>query len=115
VIDVLAKGTGAFSHGQTYQAHPLACRAALEVQRIIRDDDLVSNVRAQGKLLGQLLHDKLSLHPHVGNIRGQGLFWGVEFVKDKATRTPFDPIYAVAMGIHELGKLPDPCRCGFGR
>lgn len=113
VIDVLARGSGAFSHGQTYQAHPLACRAALEVQRIIRDDDLVSNVRAQGKLLGQLLRDKLSSHPHVGNIRGQGLFWGVELVKDKATRTPFDPIHAVAMGIHELGKLRDPCRCGF--
>jgi adenosylmethionine-8-amino-7-oxononanoate aminotransferase len=106
VIDVLARGTGAFSHGQTYQAHPLACRAALEVQRIIRDDDLVSNVRVQGKLLGQLLHDKLSSHPHVGNIRGQGLFWGIEFVQDKATRTPFDPLLAVGMGIHELGELP---------
>lgn len=108
VIDVLAKGSGAFSHGQTYQAHPLACRAALEVQRIIRDDDLVSNVRAQGKLLGQLLRDQLSSHPHVGNIRGQGLFWGVEIVKDKATRKPFDPIHAVAMGLHELGKLAMP-------
>jgi adenosylmethionine-8-amino-7-oxononanoate aminotransferase len=115
VIDVLARGTGAFSHGQTYQAHPLACRAALEVQRIIREDDLVSNVRAQGKLLGQLLHDELSTHPHVGNIRGQGLFWGIEFVKDKATRTPFDPLHAVALGIHELGKLPDRCFCGFDR
>ena len=107
VIDVLAQGSGAFSHGQTYQAHPLACRAALEVQRIIRDDDLVSNVRAQGQLLGQLLRDKLSSHPHVGDIRGQGLFWGVEIVEDKATRTPFDPTYAVAMGLHELGEFPD--------
>ena len=113
VIDVLARGTGAFSHGQTYQAHPLACRAALEVQRIIRDDDLVSNVRVQGKLLGQLLRDKLSAHPHVGDIRGQGLFWGVELVKDKATQTPFSPLDAVAMGIHELGKLPDVRHCGF--
>jgi adenosylmethionine-8-amino-7-oxononanoate aminotransferase len=106
VIDVLARGTGAFSHGQTYQAHPLACRAALEVQRIIRDEDLVSNVRVQGKLLGQLLRDKLSSHPHVGNIRGQGLFWGIEFVQDKATQTPFDPLLAVGMGVHELGELP---------
>jgi adenosylmethionine-8-amino-7-oxononanoate aminotransferase len=106
VIDVLARGTGAFSHGQTYQAHPLACRAALEVQRIVRDDDLVSNVRVQGKLLGQLLRDKLSSHPHIGNIRGQGLFWGIEFVQDKATKTPFDPLLAVAMGVHELGELP---------
>lgn len=106
VIDVLSKGTGAFSHGQTYQAHPVACRAALEVQRIIQDDDLVSNVRMQGKLLGQLLSEKLSTHRFVGNVRGQGLFWGIEFVRDKATKAPFDPADAVAMGIHELGKYP---------
>ena len=104
VIGALAKGTGAFSHGQTYQAHPLACRAALEVQRIIRDDDLVSNVRAQGKLLGQLLREKMSSHRYVGNIRGQGLFWGIEFVEDKATQRPFHPTRAVAMGVHELGE-----------
>ena len=104
VIDVLAKGTGAFSHGQTYQAHPMACRAALEVQRVIQDEDLVSNVRTQGKLLGKLLRDRLSTHKFVGSIRGQGLFWGIEFVRDKATKMPFDPSLAVAMGIHELGK-----------
>ncbi|KAL1587845.1 hypothetical protein WHR41_03574 [Cladosporium halotolerans] len=103
VVEVLSKGTGSFSHGQTYQAHPLACRAALEVQRIIQEDDLVSNVRAQGKLLGRLLQDKLSKHPHVGNIRGQGLFWGIEFVEDKETGSPFDPARNVAMEIHELG------------
>jgi len=104
VVDVLARGTGAFSHGQTYQAHPLACRAALEVQRIIQDDDLVRNVRAQGKLLGKLLRDRLSTHQFVGSIRGQGLFWGIEFVQDKATKMSFDPSLAVGMGIHELGK-----------
>lgn len=105
VVEVLSKGTGSFSHGQTYQAHPLACRAALEVQRIIQEDDLVSNVRAQGKLLGRLLQDKLSKHPHVGNIRGQGLFWGIEFVEDNETGSPFDPARNVAMEIHELGEL----------
>lgn len=104
VVNVLAKGTGSFSHGQTYQAHPLACRAALEVQRIIQEDDLINNVRAQGKLLGRLLQEKLSTHPHVGDIRGQGLFWGIEFVKDKATGSPFDPSHGVAMGVHELGE-----------
>jgi len=105
IIDVLAKGTGAFSHGQTYQAHPMACRAALEVQRVIQDDDLVSNVRIQGKLLGKLLRDRLSTHQFVGSVRGQGLFWGIEFVQDKATKASFDPALAVAMGIHELGKM----------
>ncbi|KAK4574976.1 hypothetical protein LTR86_000826 [Recurvomyces mirabilis] len=103
VIDALRKGAGAFSHGQTYQGHPLACRAALEVQRIIRDDDLVANVRKQGALLEKLLKEKLSLHPAVGDIRGQGLFWGIEFVTNKTTKAPFDPLEAVAMGVHELG------------
>ena len=70
----------------------------------IFDDDLVSNVRAQGKLLGKLLRDRLSTHQFVGSIRGQGLFWGIEFVRDKATKMPFDPVLAVGMGMHELGK-----------
>ncbi|EME48083.1 hypothetical protein DOTSEDRAFT_69875 [Dothistroma septosporum NZE10] len=103
VVNALERGTGAFSHGQTYQGHPLACRAALEVQRIIRDNDLVTNVRKQGALLGRLLHKKLSNHAAVGNIRGRGLFWGIEFVQDKITKEPFDPSEGIAMAIHELG------------
>ena len=104
VVDVLQAGTGAFAHGQTYQGHPVACRAALEVQRIIAEEDLVANVRAQGQLLGDLLHEKLGAHPAVGNIRGKGLFWGIEFVADKGTKRPFEPSELVAMGVHELGK-----------
>jgi adenosylmethionine-8-amino-7-oxononanoate aminotransferase len=104
VVDVLKYGTGAFSHGQTYQGHPLACTAALEVQRIIAEEDLVANVRKQGALLGQLLKEKLEKHPAVGDIRGKGLFWGIEFVSNKATKEPFAPEEGVAMGVHELGK-----------
>ncbi len=77
IVDALDKGTGAFSHGQTYQGHPLACAAALEVQRIIREDGLVENVRKMGQLLSDLLRQRLSQHPNVGDIRGRGLFWGV--------------------------------------
>lgn len=77
VIDVLRKGTGAFSHGQTYQGHPVACAAALEVQRIIREEGLVDNVRRMGELLASLLEEQLGSHPYVGDIRGRGLFWGV--------------------------------------
>lgn len=77
VADALESGSGAFSHGHTYQGHPVACAAALEVQRIIREDNLVANVRARGIQLGSLLHEYLDDHPHVGNIRGKGLFWGV--------------------------------------
>lgn len=66
-----------FSHGHTYQGHPVGCAAALEVQRIIREDNLVENVRQNGNLLGKLLHRYLVGHPYVGNVRGKGLFWGV--------------------------------------
>lgn len=64
-------------HGQTYQAHPTVCAAALEVQRIIAADDLLANVKLMGEYLERALRNKLGDHPHVGNIRGRGLFWGV--------------------------------------
>ncbi|KAK4505597.1 hypothetical protein PRZ48_003560 [Zasmidium cellare] len=103
IVDTLKLGSGAFSHGQTYQGHPLACRAAFEVQKIIQQDDLVANVRKQGALLEKLLKEKLLGMPAVGDVRGKGLFWGVEFVMNKRTKEPFDPAMGVAMGVHELG------------
>ena len=109
VIDCLTRGTGAFSHGQTYQGHPLACRAGLEVQRVIRDEDLMANVRRQGALLGKLLEQKVGSHWTVGNIRGKGLFWGIEFVSNKVSKAPFEPSDAIAMGIHELGESSLVC------
>jgi adenosylmethionine-8-amino-7-oxononanoate aminotransferase len=77
VVTALDNGTGAFAHGQTYQGHPVACAAALEVQRIIREQGLVENVRRMGKILSSQLKQRLVGHPHVGDIRGRGLFWGV--------------------------------------
>lgn len=77
VVDALDKGTGAFAHGQTYQGHPIACAAALEVQRIVREEKLMDNVMAMGKLLEEGLKARLGGHPNVGDIRGRGLFWGV--------------------------------------
>ena len=104
VIDILYNGSGTFSHGQTYQGHPVACRAAVEVQRIIRDEDMVTNVRAKGALLGRLLKEKLGNYWAVGDIRGKGLFWGIEFVSNQKAKTTFEPGEAIAMGIHEFGK-----------
>ncbi|KAI9721582.1 MAG: hypothetical protein M1828_005072 [Chrysothrix sp. TS-e1954] len=101
VVDVLDAGTGAFSSGQTYQGHPIACAAALEVQKIIREDDLVTNVREKGDLLSSLLRQELIDHPFVGDIRGRGLFWGIEFVQNKTTKEPFAPTRGVAMGVHQ--------------
>ncbi|KAI0523636.1 exocyst complex protein exo70 [Xylaria bambusicola] len=109
VIEAFEAGTGSFVHGQTYQAHPVTCAAALEVQKIIREENLVQNVSKMGKLLSARLKDLLASHPHVGDIRGKGLFWGIEFVKNKTTNEPFHSSLGVAFGIAELGITKPYC------
>jgi adenosylmethionine-8-amino-7-oxononanoate aminotransferase len=69
-----------FSHGHTYQGHPVGCAAALEVQKIMKEENLVENVRINGQYLGELLHKQLDSHPNVGNIRGRGFFWSVGLI-----------------------------------
>ena len=91
IVDAVRAGSGAFLHGHTYQAHPVACAAALEVQRIIRDDHLLENVRAMGGVLEAGLTERFGNHRHVGDIRGRGLFWAIELVADRATQQVFDP------------------------
>ncbi|KAL4783720.1 pyridoxal phosphate-dependent transferase [Aspergillus varians] len=103
VADALTQGTGSFTHSQTYQGHPVACATACAVQRIIKDDNLLENVREQGDYLGQLLKDRLSGHKNIGDIRGRGLFWALEFVKDKTTKEPFPVKEGVAQKVHLTG------------
>lgn len=91
----------AFAHGQTYQAHPMGCAAVVAVQKIYREENLLDNVKNMGKLLGDLLHEALDDSPIVGNVRGRGFFWGVEFVKDKASKEPFDPSEFICVKVHE--------------
>ena len=91
VIAGLESGSGAFMHGHTYQAHPLACAAAVAVQEAIHADGLLENVRAMGRRLEQGLTERLGNHRCVGDIRGRGLFWAVELVQDRATKAVFDP------------------------
>ena len=88
-VDVLNAGTAAFVHGHTYQAHPVACAAALEVQRIIREERLLTNVKAMEAVLAKALREQFAEHQYVGDIRGRGLFQAIEFVSDAAARTPF--------------------------
>lgn len=102
VVAVVGSGTGGFLHGQTYQAHPVACAASLAVQRIIRWEGLLLNVQKQGLYLSQLLQDKLGSHRNVGDIRGEGLFWGIEFVENKETKVPFRKALNVANTISEI-------------
>src|SRR5712675_3726607 len=91
IIDTIRQGSGAFQHGHTYLAHPLACAAALEVQRIIGEEKLLERVRDLGSHLERRLTERFGNHRHIGDIRGRGLFQAIELVADRATRTPFDP------------------------
>ncbi|KAK5657689.1 hypothetical protein OQA88_2761 [Cercophora sp. LCS_1] len=103
VIAAIEKGTSAFVHGHTYQGFPPGCAAALEVQKIIQEGDILRNVRELGAVLARRLKENLGGHPHVGDIRGRGFFWGIEFVADKQSATPFPPQNQVAMKICEMG------------
>jgi adenosylmethionine-8-amino-7-oxononanoate aminotransferase len=91
IVACLRDGSGAFLHGHTYIGHPVAAAAALAVQQVIARDGLLEQVRSRGDCLRQLLVDAFGAHPHVGDIRGRGLFMALEFVRDRASKTPFAP------------------------
>lgn len=91
VIDPLRNGSGLFQHGHTYLGHPTAAAAALAVQQIIHRDNLLSAVQDRGAYLRHSLNERLKDHPNVGDIRGRGLFMGVELVLDREAKQPFDP------------------------
>src|SRR5690554_3626232 len=91
IYDTIVAGSGYFQHGHTYMGHATACAAALAVQRVIERDHLLENVRARGEQLRASLRRELGEHPNVGDIRGRGLFVGVEFVADRADKRALDP------------------------
>ncbi len=91
IYDTIANGTGFFQHGHTYLAHPVAAAAGLAVVSELLDRDLVARAKELGGYLEAGLRARLADHAHVGDIRGRGMFWGIEFVADRATKTPFDP------------------------
>lgn len=84
----LAAGSGVLQNGQTHVNHPLACAVALEVQQTVTEEDLLANVLARGEQLRAGLVERLADNPHVGDVRGRGLFLGVEFVTDRASGRP---------------------------
>ena len=75
----------------TYSAHPLACAIADKVLEIMEREHLVERAAELGARLGAQLKEQLSGHPMVGDIRGTGLFWGIEIVRDKAAKAPYAP------------------------
>ncbi len=93
IYATFAEGSGFFQHGHTYMGHPMAAAAALAVQDVIARDDLLTNVRKMGGYLRAQLEAALGQHPHVGDIRGRGLFQAIELVADRDTRAPFAPAH----------------------
>lgn len=91
IVEAIRAGSGLFQHGHTYIGHPVAAAAALAVQQVIQRDGLLPAVRERGALLRRLLVERLGEHPHIGDIRGRGLFVGVELVRDRSSKAPFDP------------------------
>ncbi len=84
-------GSGTFYHGHTYIGHPVACAAALAVQKTIRDEKLLDHVKAMGAALAEALTERFGNHRHVGDIRGRGLFQAIELVSERSSKQPFDP------------------------
>lgn len=101
ILDAIRDGSGSFKHGHTYGAHPTACAAALEVQRVIQDEGLLVQVQAMGERLRQGLEVRLGQHPHVGDIRGRGLFQAIELVADRDSKACFDPALQFNLRIRE--------------
>jgi adenosylmethionine-8-amino-7-oxononanoate aminotransferase len=96
IYDTIVAGTGFFQHGHTYMGHATACAAALAVQQTIEREQLLPNVWARGEQLRAELRATLGDHPNVGDIRGRGLFVGVELVQDRQSKATLDP----ALKIH---------------
>ncbi|HEY3792468.1 MAG TPA: aspartate aminotransferase family protein [Bradyrhizobium sp.] len=89
IFEAFSKGSGFFQHGHTYMGHPMAAAAGLAVQQVMRRDSLLANVVAMGNHLQRRLEERFANHHHVGDIRGRGLFRGVELVADRGSKQPF--------------------------
>lgn len=91
----LVDGSGELKHGFTYMAHPIACAAGLAVQRYVEDHQLTAAARVRGNELKMALMETFQEHPYIGDIRGRGLFLGLEFVADRESNVPFNPALSV--------------------
>lgn len=96
IYDTISAGTGFFQHGHTYLGHPVATAAGLAVVSAILERGLVPRVNQMGAKLDTALHAAFGQHPHIGDIRGRGLFRGIEIVEDRETKRSFDPARRIA-------------------
>ncbi|MGB1235214.1 MAG: aspartate aminotransferase family protein [Planktomarina sp.] len=99
IYETIGNNSGSFQHGHTYIGHPIACAAALAVVKTLLGRGLIDQVNQSSQQLFDILHRSLGQHPHVGDIRGRGLFVGLEVVADRTTKTPFDPSKKIAARI----------------
>ncbi|MCP4360304.1 MAG: aminotransferase class III-fold pyridoxal phosphate-dependent enzyme, partial [Chloroflexi bacterium] len=100
-VEQIRQTLGDWNHGGTFSHHAVGCAAALATLCIIQQEELIANAAYMGNLLGQQLHAALADQPHVGDIRGRGLFWGVELVADKESKQPFPAQNHLAWNIHK--------------
>lgn len=91
IYHAIEAGSGFFQHGHTYLGHPVACAAANAVVTKLTDGGLTQQSARMGDYLAQALDAEFGQHPHVGDIRGRGMFRGLEFVANRETKEPFDP------------------------
>ncbi|MCB1759788.1 MAG: aspartate aminotransferase family protein [Gammaproteobacteria bacterium] len=96
IYDTITAGSGFFQHGHTYMGHPTAAACGVAVVSAILDRGLLPRVREQGQKLDQGLRTRFGDHPHIGDIRGRGLFRGIELVEERESKRPFDPTRGVA-------------------
>ena len=91
IDNVIRNGSGFFQHGYTFSGHAVGCAAAKAVISRFQEEDLLARVQSSSRYLQDLLFDRFQNHPHIGDIRGRGLFWGLEFVQDRERKEPFPP------------------------
>ena len=103
VVAAIEEGSQALMHGHTYFNHTIAVAAAVAVQRVFKAENLLENVRRQGARLKQGLEERLGNHRHVGDVRGRGLFLGIELVQDRASKRPFDPALKLHARLRDAG------------
>ena len=102
IYDAIKHGSGFFQHGHTYIGHPVATAAGLAVVTALLDRGLIDKVKTMGDKLSLALKKELGQHPNVGDIRGRGLFQGIELVEDRETKKPFAPSLAISKKIKDL-------------
>ena len=96
IYDSIANGSGFFQHGHTYLGHPIACAASLAVLTKLINENMCKKVKDKGEILQKILERDLGQSQFVGDIRGRGLFRGIEIVKDRSTKEPFSKKLNVA-------------------